>query len=332
MKKISVALATYNGEKYIEKQLKSINNQTLKPDEVIIVDDRSSDGTVELINEFISANKLANWKLFINEENLGYRKNFYNVLKRVTGEIIFLSDQDDEWHADKLEVMTRVLCENVEIKALNSAVNLIDGASNKIMQNLERNYYNYNFLYLEHTPQKIEYFDMAYIGLHNISPGCTMAVRREIINILLLSYNYKLPHDWFMNLIASALGGCAFLNVVLTDYRQHENNVIGVNTSLTTGILKKTRRVRSDDYFFRNDAIQRIINVMGIDMDECVREVVKLNTDMIDFYKRPSLIKLIRLRKKTLYFQLSKKKVRVWEIFVSLGLDKVMIKLLKRSR
>lgn len=76
MEKISVALATYNGEKYIEKQLDSIRNQTIKPDEVVIVDDKSSDRTVALINEFIAVNNLVNWKLFVNEKNVGYRKNF----------------------------------------------------------------------------------------------------------------------------------------------------------------------------------------------------------------------------------------------------------------
>ena len=62
MEKISVALATYNGEKYIEKQLDSIRNQTIKPDEVVIVDDKSSDRTVALINEFIAVNNVVNWK------------------------------------------------------------------------------------------------------------------------------------------------------------------------------------------------------------------------------------------------------------------------------
>ena len=329
MEKISVALATYNGEKYIEKQLDSIRNQTIKPDEVVIVDDKSSDRTVALINEFIAVNNLVNWKLFVNEKNVGYRKNFYNALKKVTGEVIFLSDQDDEWHKNKIEVMLKLLRENTDIYALNSAVNLIDESSNKIILKLEKNYYNSNFLYMEHIPQKIEYFDIAYIGLHNVSPGCTMAVRWEIVDIFLHSYNYLLPHDWFMNLIASADRKCAFLNVALTDYRQHGNNAIGANTSPAAGILKKTRMVRINDYLARNDAIQRVIDITGINSDEILKEVVKLNTEMIDFYKKPNPLKLIRLRKKTLYFQLAKKKVQMWEVLVSFGMDKVIIKILK---
>lgn len=156
-----------------------------------------------------------------------------------------------------------------------------------------------------------------------------MAVRREIVDIFLHSYNYLLPHDWFMNLIASADRKCAFLNVALTDYRQHGNNAIGANTSPAAGIFKKTRMVRINDYLARNDAIQRVIDITGINSDEILKEVVKLNTEMIDFYKKPNPLKLIRLRKKTLYFQLAKKKVQMWEVLVSFGMDKVIIKILK---
>ena len=132
-----------------------------------------------------------------------------------------------------------------------------------------------------------------------------------------------------MNLIASADRKCAFLNVALTDYRQHGNNAIGANTSPAAGILKKTRMVRINDYLARNDAIQRVIDITGINSDEILKEVVKLNTEMIDFYKKPNPLKLIRLRKKTLYFQLAKKKVQMWEVLVSFGMDKVIIKILK---
>lgn len=87
--------------------------------------------------------------------------------------------------------------------------------------------------------------------------------------------------------------------------------------------------VRINDYLARNDAIQRVIDITGINSDEILKEVVKLNTEMIDFYKKPNPLKLIRLRKKTLYFQLAKKKVQMWEVLVSFGMDKVIIKILK---
>lgn len=330
MSKISVAMATYNGEKYIKRQLDSILNQTLKPDEVIIIDDKSSDGTVELIDKYITENKLTQWKLFVNEKNIGYKRNFYNALKKVTGEIVFLSDQDDEWHIDKIEIMMKLLKEKNEIKALSSAVNLIDGLSEKITQKTERNYYNSNFLYLDHIPQYIEYFDMVYIALHNVSPGCTMAIRKEIVDIFLRIYNFKLPHDWFINLIASAYGGCAYVNDALIDYRKHENNAIGASTSPIIGILNKNREIRIDDYISRNDSIKKVLNVININSYKELEQVMLLNDNMIDFYKKPNPIKLIKLRRNSLYFQLAKRKVQIWEILVSFGLDRIIIKLLEK--
>lgn len=74
--KISLIMAVYNGEKYLIKQLQSINNQTNKIDEVILIDDCSKDRSVEIIEKFIKENQLDNWKLIINNENLGYKNNF----------------------------------------------------------------------------------------------------------------------------------------------------------------------------------------------------------------------------------------------------------------
>lgn len=332
MEKISIALATYNGEKFIEKQLDSILNQTIRPDEVIIVDDNSSDDTVVLVEKFIEQNKLTNWELFSNKENLGYKRNFYNALRRTSGEIVFLSDQDDEWHENKIEIMLKTFQMNIEIKTLNSAVDLIDESSNKIIQKADKNFYNSNFLYLERIPKDIEYFDMAYLGLHNISPGCTMAVKREIIDIFLQCYNFRLPHDWFMNLIAAAYGGCAFLNTTLVDYRQHGSNAIGANTNPAVGILKKTRMIRIDDYSSRNSAIQCVTENVGVKIDERLRAVISLNGSMISFYEKPNPIKLIRLRLNPLYYQLAKKRVQIWEILVSFRLDKLIIDFVKKGK
>ena len=78
---ISVAMATYNGEKYIEQQLDSIRNQKQKPDEVIICDDGSTDNTVVVINEYIKKYKLKQWIVVENEKNLVYFDNFFKSIK-----------------------------------------------------------------------------------------------------------------------------------------------------------------------------------------------------------------------------------------------------------
>lgn len=93
--KVSLVMAVYNGEKYLIEQLDSIRKQTYPIDEVILIDDVSTDNSYELIHQYIDGYKLINWKLIKNENNLGYRKNFKKGLEIVDGDIIFLSDQDD---------------------------------------------------------------------------------------------------------------------------------------------------------------------------------------------------------------------------------------------
>lgn len=106
--KISLVMATYNGAKYLNEQLDSIKNQTLKLDEVIIVDDVSTDDTSYLVEKYISNHQL-NWMFIKNKENLGYKGNFKKGLEHASGDVIFLCDQDDIWHLDKVERMIEVL-------------------------------------------------------------------------------------------------------------------------------------------------------------------------------------------------------------------------------
>ena len=108
---ISVVLATFNGEKYILEQLKSISRQKRIPDEVIISDDQSGDRTKKIVLEFIKENKLRNWKLIENNGKKGVTHNFLNALKCARGNIIFLCDQDDIWEIDKVETMENVFAD-----------------------------------------------------------------------------------------------------------------------------------------------------------------------------------------------------------------------------
>ena len=92
---ISVLMATYNGSQFIIEQLDSIKNQTFQPDEVIICDDCSTDDTVSIVSNYISNNGLDNWKLYVNEQNLGHYKTFLKLSQLATNEYVFFSDQDD---------------------------------------------------------------------------------------------------------------------------------------------------------------------------------------------------------------------------------------------
>ena len=124
---ISVCMATYNGEAYIEKQLCSILFQTCKADEVILCDDGSTDQTVLLMQRFIEKFDLKDeWKLVQNPEKKGYPGNFYYAMSLCRGDYVFLADQDDIWDERKLEHMSRALEEHPDAAVVSCKFGLID--------------------------------------------------------------------------------------------------------------------------------------------------------------------------------------------------------------
>ncbi len=132
---ISVALASYNGEKYLKEQIDSILNQSFSDIELVICDDCSKDSTVEIVREYCK--KDSRVKLFINEKNLGFKKNFEKAISLCNGEYIALSDQDDIWTVDHLEKLFNLIqghklaCGNAELideqgKMLGIKLNEVD--------------------------------------------------------------------------------------------------------------------------------------------------------------------------------------------------------------
>lgn len=105
--RLSVVLCTYNGARYLEQQLASIASQTRLPDEMIICDDRSSDGTVDILKNFALGARFP-VQLYLNERNLGSTGNFEKAIGLSSGDIIFPCDQDDYWHPQKLECIEQI--------------------------------------------------------------------------------------------------------------------------------------------------------------------------------------------------------------------------------
>ena len=101
--KTSVVLSAYNGEKFILEQLESIRIQTVPVDEVIILDDCSTDNTAKICQDFIFRHNLSHWHIEVNTQNKGFVQNFYAGFQKATGEIIFICDQDDIWQPNKVE-------------------------------------------------------------------------------------------------------------------------------------------------------------------------------------------------------------------------------------
>src|SRR5574344_1640995 len=110
---ISIAMCSYNGERFIKEQIDSIIAQTYKNFELIIVDDGSKDNTIEIIKYYQS--KDSRIKLFQNEKNLGFVKNFEKAITLCSGDFIALADQDDVWKKNKIEVFLNNIDKNMLI-------------------------------------------------------------------------------------------------------------------------------------------------------------------------------------------------------------------------
>ena len=252
---ISVAMASYNGENYIWEQLESIYCQTMNVDEIIIVDDCSKDRTVLIVNDFIKKYPDCNIQLVENKENLGYKKNFHKAISMCKGDVVFLCDQDDRWLKNKVEIMKNILDEHEEIALLSSSFFYMDGNGEKSEKN--RNVYKKKM-----PKEELFSVKMEELLFHNISQGCSMAIRREVIDSYLKYVTEELPHDWILNVIATMKKKCYYLNRALFYYRIHDNNTIGLNEGLTLK-KKNTFSVRAHDAKQAIHVIELIRNVDG---------------------------------------------------------------------
>ena len=117
--KVSVAIATYNGAKYFEKQLDSIVSQTLEVNQIVICDDNSHDETYEIALQYKKNHPKIDWCILKNNSNIGYSKNFRRAITNCTGDIIFLCDQDDIlWSKDKVKKIVEVFENNRNVLSL----------------------------------------------------------------------------------------------------------------------------------------------------------------------------------------------------------------------
>lgn len=226
-----VIIATYNGEKYIVEQLESIIKQTVKPNNIFIRDDGSSDDTVKIINKFISSGSNELKIHFIADgTNVGYIKNFQTLSSLAISDIVFFSDQDDIWVNNKAEILMGKFDRNEDIKVVFSDAFLI----NNQKQTLGTLWRFINFI-----PSK-ENFRLEKILHNNFVTGATMAVKRDFL-IDSIPFPENVPHDYWLacNAVIDSCLDCTHNELIY--YRQHENNQIGAKrTSLINKITNIT--------------------------------------------------------------------------------------------
>ena len=207
MKK-SVCIATYNGSKYIQKQLSSILEQFEDDDEVIIVDDASLDDTAKIIDDF----KDARIKLIQNHFNLGVVKNFEKAIENSSHEIIFLSDQDDVWLPQKVKKITEAFEINTDVTLITSDAKVIDKNSKLISES----FYQFRGRFVAGIILNI---------LKNNYLGCTLAFRRKMLQYF-LPFPRDIPmHDMWIGILNDIYGKTLYINEPLIHYRIHGENL-----------------------------------------------------------------------------------------------------------
>jgi glycosyltransferase involved in cell wall biosynthesis len=220
-------MATYNGERFLDQQLRSLSEQTQLPDELIICDDRSTDGTAAIVRRF-SEDAPFPVKLFFNEQNVGWRRNFLRAAALCHSEYIAFCDQDDVWLKNKLAVVTSYLQAN-RCVLLQHGYRLIDDDGNFLSEG-------------------INYREVAREAPWRHSLGLTQVFHRSVLEFFDLwdlsedhfIDNAKMAHDQWISFLCSLFDGVVSIDDVLLYYRQHQSNIIGWRVDESSKVIRNT--------------------------------------------------------------------------------------------
>ncbi len=295
MNKYAVLLATYNGEKYIEELLDSIERQTRKDFVCYIHDDGSRDNTVSVIKKWIKGKN--NFKLLEYESKKGAKNNFFSMLRKVEADYYMFADQDDVWCEDKVEK----LIDRIEIVskdrnetpcAIHSDMYVVDNDLNVLSNSFIK--YIGRDIYRNKLPQLL---------IDNPAAGCTMIINKALRDRS-LEYNdaRDIPmHDQWIMCVAAATGIINVIDEPLLYYRQHEKNVMGaefegrkdkvvrnVKDMVTGEFAKKKRRFHQSEV----NIAKQLMFVSGIDTNtkKFLIDLIRLNNkrkiERMAFYRK----------------------------------------------
>lgn len=205
--KISVCMAAYNGTKYIRRQLVSILSQLGPKDQLVVVDDGSTDNTVQIIKSF----KDSRIQLHINAVNIGVVKTFERALRLSQGDLIFLSDQDDRWYDNKISIIRNMFSSQCIDLIIHNAV-IVEG-NHIISSSL--------FKSGNSSAGIIKNF------ISNTYTGCCMAFKRDILSkVLPIPAKKGIFHDAWIGILAEYYGyKIDFLDVPLVEFNRYDQNV-----------------------------------------------------------------------------------------------------------
>lgn len=253
---ISVALCTYNGKPFLSAQLRSIAAQDRPPDELVICDDGSSDGSLEVIRGFARCSEIPT-HVVVNDENLGSTRNFEQAISLCQGEIVSLADQDDVWYPYKLRRIQEVFLRSNGLQSRRSGspvavfgdADLVDSNGRPLGSRLWR-----TVRFTNSEQQTVERGEALKVLLrHPVVTGATMAFRRELLD-LMTPLPARETHDRWISFLLAACGRLVAIPEPLMQYRCHPGQQIGAGPlSLHEAITQADHRGGS---FYEDEVVR----------------------------------------------------------------------------
>lgn len=276
--KVSVVLCTYNGSRYLEKQLNSILNQSYEIEEIIIVDDCSTDSTRDILVKY--HNEYSKIKLFFNEKNLGSNDSFKYAVSLATNDYIALCDQDDIWYTNKIEVQMHSIVTSIFFEDGKPLVSFHD----LCLMDQNDTITHQSFWKLH----KFNPFTFTFRKslIFNIVTGCTCIINKKMMEEMIkCDMRDIIMHDYLIALIGYGFGNIIYINEPLMYYRSHVGTVTEKETvSITNRIRSFVKRVKSGTYLMPNIIqIQKFNELYGSflaeDKKKLVADFIKLKDD-----------------------------------------------------
>jgi len=243
--RVSVAIGTHNGARFVEEQVRTILDQSRPVDEIVVSDDASTDDTLEIVERTVAEHRDAGSAVDLvvlrNPEPLGVTANFEQALRAATGDLIALSDQDDLWRRDRVSVAVAVFEERPTLRLVAGDADLVDAAGEVMPASL------FDTLGVDAALRSAVDGGAAFDELlrRNLLTGATMMVRRDLVE-LAAPFPQSWVHDEWLAIVASVSGGIGVRPERLIGYRQHGANQIGVTSLGWSGRIDRLRASRAE--------------------------------------------------------------------------------------
>jgi len=236
---VSVAVATYNGSSFLREQLDSIYAQTYKNIEVVVCDDKSTDNTVDILEEYRQRYGL---KYYVNDRNLRVVKNFEKAMGLCSGEYVALCDQDDVWLPDKIQKSLGKMYQ-LEEQAGDQVPLLVFTDLTVVDEHLQVRHPSFWRL-MKHNP---DHHTLNRLLVGHLVTGCTILANRTLVKMAAEIPPAAFMHDMWLAWIAAYFGNIAYIREPTVLYRQHHNNVVGAThrtwSQFFENVLRKVKKL-----------------------------------------------------------------------------------------